>query len=68
LDEKLLWSAEEAAELLGISRATMFKLLHEGVIPSLRIGKLRRIPATTLQAWIERQMDEQGAPAEKCTV
>lgn len=35
---------EDFAEILGISRAHTFNLIRRGAIPSLKLGKSRRIP------------------------
>ena len=34
----------DAARFLGISRSLIYKLLHAGVLPSVKIGNSRRIP------------------------
>ena len=50
---KLLLSPEEAANALSISKAALYKLLGLGVIPSLKIGRTRRIPVKVLEQWID---------------
>jgi excisionase family DNA binding protein len=52
---KLLYSAEEAARLLGIGRTLMFHLLATGQIESIKIGRLRKIPHDALIDFIKRQ-------------
>ena len=52
--EKLLLTPREAADLLGIGRSKLYELLQAGQIPSVRIGKCRRIPATALRELVER--------------
>lgn len=59
---RLLYSAEEAAELLGIGRTFMFELLAAGEIESMKVGKRRKIPCDALTSYIERLRSEQ-APA-----
>ena len=66
--DKLLWSPDEAAELLGVSHATMAKLLADGTIPSFKLGRLRRISVTELEEWVQRQAGAHLPPEEKCTV
>lgn len=51
---KLLYTAEEAAELLGIGRSTFYLLLSSGEVDSVKIGVLRRIPAAALDRYVER--------------
>jgi excisionase family DNA binding protein len=50
--DKLLYTPAEAAEALGIGRSTLYLLLAEGDIVSVRIGASRRIPAKALDAYI----------------
>jgi excisionase family DNA binding protein len=38
------YDVEEAAKVLGIGRNTAYKLIDEGQIPHLRLGKKIRIP------------------------
>ena len=55
---RLALTAEEVAELLGISRAHVFRLQSSGRLPSpIRLGRAVRWPRTTLEAWLEA-----GAP------
>ena len=48
----LLYRPEQAAHMLGISRAQLYLLLASGDIASVRIGRLRRIPRTSLDAYV----------------
>jgi len=57
----VLYSVEEAADLLGIGRTYMFHLLATGEIDSFKIGKLRKISSNALDGYIERLRSEQGA-------
>ena len=51
----LLYTPEEAAELLRLGRSRIYELLASGQLPSLTIGRSRRIPADALRAWVEAQ-------------
>ena len=51
---RLLVSTEDAASLLDLSYFTTSKLIREGVIPSMRIGKVIRVPMQALEEWIDR--------------
>ena len=57
--EKLLLSPDETCEVIGVKRSTLFKLLETGDIPSIKVGRLRRIPIVLLRNWITRHMNEQ---------
>lgn len=56
---RLLYSVEEAADLLGIGRTFMFHLVATGEVDSLKIGKRRKIPRDSLNSYIERLRSEQ---------
>ena len=51
--DKLLLTPEEAFDLIGVSRSYGFQLLAERSIPSIKVGRLRRIPVAGLKAWID---------------
>jgi excisionase family DNA binding protein len=61
---RLLYSVEEAADLLGIGRTYMFHLVATGEIDSFKIGKRRKIPRDALDGYIERLRSEQAAVAD----
>jgi excisionase family DNA binding protein len=49
----LLYNPTEAAEILGISRSGIFRLMSSGQLESVKIGGLRRIPASALEKYVE---------------
>ncbi|GAA5004265.1 helix-turn-helix domain-containing protein [Kitasatospora paranensis] len=53
-------TVEEAARRLGIGRTTMYALIRTGEVPSIPIGRLRRVPAEALPEYIRRRMQESG--------
>ena len=42
--EKLVYSIQEVANLLGISRSYAYELVRNGTIPALVLGRKRVIP------------------------
>ena len=52
--DKLLYTPVEAAHTLGVSRSTLYVLLATGQIGSVKVGSLRRIPATALHTFIDQ--------------
>jgi len=58
---KLLVSPQEAAEMLSVDRSTLYPLLMSGEIPSIKIGRSRRIPVSALEQWIENELNQQLA-------
>ncbi|MDJ0342602.1 helix-turn-helix domain-containing protein [Streptomyces sp. H10-C2] len=45
-------TVEEAARRLSVGRTTMYALLASGEIPSVAVGRLRRIPAEALNDYV----------------
>ena len=50
--EKLVYSIQEAADLLGISRSYAYELVRNGTIPVLELGKKRVIPKEKFMQWV----------------
>ncbi len=46
-----------AADALKVSRWQLYRLLRMGKLRSVKIGKLRRIPLTALEAYVEGLAD-----------
>ena len=62
--EQLLLTEAEVRATLRMGRSKLWELLMSGAIPSIKVGKCRRIPADALRKWVETQVAEQGAPGE----
>ena len=58
----LLYTVEEAAELLRISRAHLYEYILSGRIRSLKRGRSRRIPPSALEEFVTDLMAEQRDP------
>ena len=58
--ERLVYSVDEAADLLGIGRTYMFRLVATGEIDSFKIGSRRKIPRDALDRYIARLRAEQS--------
>ena len=52
-------TVEQAAEALGIGRTTMFALIKAREIETVRIGRLRRVPADAIDTYTHRLITEQ---------
>ncbi len=52
----LALNASEVAQVLGISRANAYALMHSKDFPTLKIGKRMTVPKDRLIAWMNKQM------------
>lgn len=52
----LALSADDVAQVLGISRAKAYELMHSKNFPTIKIGKRMSVPKDKLIEWIDRQM------------
>jgi excisionase family DNA binding protein len=50
----VLLTVEEAARRLGIGRTTCYGLIRSGELESVPVGRLRRVPADALPAYVAR--------------
>lgn len=50
--QRMLLTVEEAADCLCIGRTYMFDLITRGAVPSVRLGKLRRIRIEDLERYV----------------
>ena len=49
-------SAEQVAQVLGISRAGAYTLMHSKDFPTIQIGKRMVVPKDKLLGWMEKQL------------
>ncbi|WP_372593412.1 helix-turn-helix domain-containing protein [Actinotalea sp.] len=56
-EEKLLLTVAEAAHRLGVGRTMMYELLDAGVVKSIHIGRLHKIPVWALSEFVESQCE-----------
>ena len=50
----------EAAERMGVSTDTIDRLIADGSLKSIKIRAARLIPASEIEAYIARQLEENG--------
>ena len=61
--EPELMTIEAAARYLMVGRATAYTWARAGLIPTVRVNGLLRVPRSGLDKWIAAQADGQGATA-----
>src|ERR1051325_9073645 len=49
----LLLEAPDVARLLGLGRTKVYELIARRQIPTIRVGRCVRVPASALARWIE---------------
>lgn len=54
MDDRLTLTVDEAAQVLGISRAFAYELVRRGEIPSLRLGRRIIIPRKLVEELLAR--------------
>ena len=53
--EPILLTVNEAARLLRISRNLCYDLVHQGRVPSIRLGRRILVPRWGLELWISQE-------------
>lgn len=53
--DKIALSVPEAAGLLGISKPSMYNLIHRADFPSFKVGGRTLVSRAGLEKWVEQQ-------------
>ena len=61
--ERLVYSVEEAADILGIGRTFMFQLVTTGQVDSFKIGSRRKIHRDAIDRYLDRLRTDQSTDA-----
>ena len=56
-NEKIALNVTDAAEMLGVSRPTVYQLCRRADFPAARVGGRVLIPRDKLKAWLEAQAE-----------
>jgi excisionase family DNA binding protein len=59
-ETKRLLSANELARELGVGRTTAYSLLWSETIPSMKVGRLRKVRREDLESFIKARMERGG--------
>lgn len=64
-NQKLAYSPEEVAKLLGLHLNTVRKHIKQGLLPARKLGHRVLIPAHALRAWLEGKENPAGRGGER---
>ena len=62
--EAMLLKPEEAGRALGVSRTVIFELLRRGELPSVTIGRSRRITPDAIRHYVQLLHERQAGERE----
>lgn len=57
MERQVFHTVEDVVETGLVSRSQAYKLVKEGVLPSIRIGRSVRIPADAFRRWVDARMN-----------
>lgn len=55
--DKLAYSTAEVAEVLGVSRPTVYTLMRRADFPAFKVGSRTLVSAEGLRAWVQAQVE-----------
>lgn len=55
--DRILYSVPEAARLMSIGRSTLYQLMANGELPSVKIGTRRLVARNSIDAYVERMCE-----------
>jgi len=50
----------EVASMMRVSKMTVYRLVHSGELPAVRVGKSFRVPETSVHAYLENAYFDAG--------
>ncbi len=68
MENALLLSPEQVAQILGIGRTFVFALIANGRLKSIKLGRRRLVPRDEVEAFITSERDHQAAENEGADV
>jgi len=63
----VLLRPEEAARQLRLGRTQVYELMASGELPSIKIGRCRRVPLEGLRGFVQRLIDSQATYTRPCS-
>lgn len=62
MSDRLLYKVEEAAPMLGMGRATVYREIAAGRLKSVQVGRSRRISRAALEEYVT-DLEQSAVPA-----
>lgn len=56
--DRLTYTVDEVAEMLGISRGLAYEMVRRGELPSIRLGRRLLVPCRAFHRWLEEAVGE----------
>ena len=56
--EVVLWTLEQAGVAMAVSPRTVRRMQEAGELPTVYVGRARRVPAEAVRDWVTAQMTE----------
>jgi excisionase family DNA binding protein len=60
-DEQLVFTPEQIAQKIAQGRTTVYALMKSGALPSVRIGRSRRVTKAALEDYVARLESNEAA-------
>ncbi len=60
LGEVRFLTVAEVAAIMRVSKMTVYRLVHEGAIASVKVGRSYRVPENAVDSYLERAYTEAG--------
>ena len=64
MEQQMLMTIPEAARRLALSRSTLYRLIRQGQLRTIRVGRARRVPVTELARFTEQLVAEAGSASD----
>ncbi|MCU1482490.1 MAG: DNA-binding protein [Subtercola sp.] len=55
----------EVADMMRVSKMTVYRMVHSGELPAIRFGRSFRVPETAVQSAIETPASQHGESASR---
>ena len=60
LSDQRFMTVAEVAAIMRVSRMTVYRMVHEGTIASVKVGRSFRVPETAVNTYLEAAYTEAG--------